>query len=50
MDKALTETLGDNYASAGMLEFANLIRDVHPGIFVHLVYLDENPEIGRAHV
>ena len=27
-----------------MLEFANLIRDVHPGIFIHLVYLDENPE------
>ncbi|KAI5123852.1 hypothetical protein M0805_005670 [Coniferiporia weirii] len=36
--------LGDSYASAGMLEFANLIKGVHPGIFVHSIYIEENLE------
>ncbi|KAL5485072.1 hypothetical protein ACEPAI_7714 [Sanghuangporus weigelae] len=34
--------LGDSYASPGMLEFAELIKGVHPGIFVHSIYLDKN--------
>ncbi|KAH8119193.1 palmitoyl-protein thioesterase [Phellopilus nigrolimitatus] len=34
--------LGDAYASAGMLEFAELIKGVHPGIFVHSIYVEEN--------
>jgi len=34
--------LGDSYASPGMLEFAELIQDVHPGIFVHSVYIDQD--------
>ncbi|KIY46181.1 alpha/beta-hydrolase [Fistulina hepatica ATCC 64428] len=33
---------GDSYASSGMLEFASMIEDMHPSIFVHSVYLDED--------
>ncbi|KAI0331191.1 alpha/beta-hydrolase [Cubamyces sp. BRFM 1775] len=36
--------LGDSYASPGMLEFMNLIKGMHPGIFIHSVYLNENIE------
>lgn len=36
--------LGDSYASPGMLEFVQLIKDMHPGIFVHSVYIDEDLE------
>lgn len=36
------EITGDSYASPGMLEFAELIKGVHPGIFVHSIYLDQN--------
>jgi hypothetical protein len=34
--------LGDSYASPGMLEFANEIKDVHPGIFIHSIYIDKD--------
>ncbi|KAF8891720.1 Alpha/Beta hydrolase protein [Infundibulicybe gibba] len=34
--------LGDSHSSPGMLEFASLIKDMHPGIFVHSVYIDED--------
>ncbi|OSD01302.1 alpha/beta-hydrolase [Trametes coccinea BRFM310] len=34
--------LGDSYASPGMLEFMDLIKEMHPGIFVHSVYQDED--------
>lgn len=43
-ERGLIVLLGDDYASAGMLEFANLIKGVHPDLFIHLIYLDENPE------
>ena len=33
---------GQSYASPEILEFAELVRDVHPGLFVHSVYLDED--------
>ncbi|KAI0356367.1 alpha/beta-hydrolase, partial [Trametes cingulata] len=36
--------LGDSYASPGMLEFMALIKDMHQGIFIHSVYLNENLE------
>ncbi|EJF58190.1 alpha/beta-hydrolase [Dichomitus squalens] len=36
--------LGDSYASAGMLEFMQLIKDIHPGIFIHSVWLNEDLE------
>ncbi|EJD03145.1 palmitoyl-protein thioesterase [Fomitiporia mediterranea MF3/22] len=34
--------LGDSYASPGMLEFGKLVQGVHPGLFVHSVYIDKN--------
>ncbi|PAV18878.1 palmitoyl- thioesterase [Pyrrhoderma noxium] len=34
--------LGDSYASPGMLEFADLLKEVHPGLFVHSIYIEEN--------
>ncbi|KAH9485265.1 Palmitoyl-protein thioesterase 1 [Psilocybe cubensis] len=34
--------LGDSYSSPGMLEFASLVKDVHPGIFVHSVFIEED--------
>ncbi|KAI0940574.1 hypothetical protein AcW1_003733 [Taiwanofungus camphoratus] len=36
--------LGDTYTSPGILEFVSLTKDMHPGIFVHLIYLDKNSE------
>ncbi|RPD63716.1 alpha/beta-hydrolase [Lentinus tigrinus ALCF2SS1-6] len=36
--------LGDSYASPGMLEFMQLIKDMHSGIFIHSVYLKEDLE------
>jgi len=35
--------LGDTYASAGMLEFMQLIKEIHKDIFIHSVYLDVDP-------
>ncbi|KAI0790670.1 alpha/beta-hydrolase [Abortiporus biennis] len=34
--------MGDSYGSPGMLEFINEIKEMHPGIFVHSIYLDED--------
>ncbi|KAJ7209623.1 palmitoyl-protein thioesterase [Mycena pura] len=34
--------LGDSANSPGMLQFADEIKTVHPGIFVHSVYIDED--------
>ncbi|PCH43918.1 palmitoyl-protein thioesterase [Wolfiporia cocos MD-104 SS10] len=36
--------LGDSYGSPGILEFVSMVKDMHPGIFVHSVYLDKNLE------
>ncbi|KZT43690.1 palmitoyl-protein thioesterase [Sistotremastrum suecicum HHB10207 ss-3] len=36
--------LGDSHSSAGMLEFAELIKSVHPGIFIHAVRVEESIE------
>ncbi|KAI0829895.1 alpha/beta-hydrolase [Trametes gibbosa] len=33
--------LGDSYASPGMLDFMSRIKDIHPGIYIHSVYLNE---------
>ena len=33
---------GDSYASPGMVEFGKLIAEIHPGIFVHSVYIEED--------
>ncbi|KAH7888637.1 Alpha/Beta hydrolase protein [Phlebopus sp. FC_14] len=34
--------LGDTYASPGMVQFESEVKKMHPGIFVHSVYVDEN--------
>ncbi|KAF8653587.1 hypothetical protein AX16_003865 [Volvariella volvacea WC 439] len=39
--------LGDAHSSPGMLEFASLIKDIHPGIFIHSVYIEEDIEQDR---
>jgi palmitoyl-protein thioesterase len=31
---------GDSYASSGMEQFQSLIAKIHPGIFIHSVYID----------
>ncbi|KAJ2931262.1 hypothetical protein H1R20_g5876, partial [Candolleomyces eurysporus] len=39
--------LGDSHSSPGMLEFVSMIKDVHPGIFVHSVYIHEDLDDDR---
>jgi palmitoyl-protein thioesterase len=39
--------LGDSHSSPGMLQFMDMIRDVHPGIFIHSVYIEEDLEKDR---
>ncbi|KAJ7594746.1 palmitoyl-protein thioesterase [Mycena floridula] len=34
--------LGDSHSSPGMLEFTSMIKEVHPGIFIHSVYIDQD--------
>ena len=33
--------LGDSHSSPGMLKFASLIKDIHKGIFIHSIYIEE---------
>jgi palmitoyl-protein thioesterase len=35
--------LGDTYASPGMDRFQNEIKEMHPGIFIHSIFIDEDP-------
>ena len=35
-------TPGDSHSSPGMLQFISMIQDIHPGIFVHSVRIDED--------
>lgn len=39
--------LGDSHSSPGMLEFMELIKETHPGIFVHSVYIEKDLEADR---
>ncbi|KAF8813660.1 alpha/beta-hydrolase [Phlegmacium glaucopus] len=39
--------LGDSHSSPGMLHFKSMIQDIHPGIFVHSVYIDEDLDKDR---
>ena len=34
--------LGDTYMSPGMVQFQNEVKKMHPGIFVHSVYIDQD--------
>lgn len=36
--------LGDSYGSPGILEFIELMKGVHPGLFVHSVHLADSQE------
>ena len=36
--------LGDTYASPGIVEFEGEVKKMHPGIFVHSVYIDQDPK------
>lgn len=38
---------GDSYNSTGMAQFQELVKDIHPGIFVHSVYIDEDLDNDR---
>lgn len=33
--------MGDSAYSAGMLEFADMVRAVHPGMYVHLIHIED---------
>jgi palmitoyl-protein thioesterase len=47
LELELTDSTGDSYNSTGMLEFQELVKQVHPGIFVHSVYIDRDLENDR---
>ncbi|KAI9453767.1 alpha/beta-hydrolase [Lactarius psammicola] len=32
--------LGDSYASSGMVQFQSIVAKMHPGIFIHSIYID----------
>ena len=38
---------GDSHSSPGMLEFFKMIGEVHPGIFIHSVYIEEKLDKDR---
>ncbi|KAH6914175.1 palmitoyl-protein thioesterase [Coprinopsis sp. MPI-PUGE-AT-0042] len=39
--------LGDSHSSPGMVEFGDMIKEVHPGIFIHSVYIDKDLDADR---
>ncbi|KAL0579738.1 hypothetical protein V5O48_002232 [Marasmius crinis-equi] len=39
--------LGDSHSSPGLLDFFKMIRKVHPGIFIHSVYIEEELDKDR---
>ena len=43
----LTRFTGDSYNSTGMAEFQESIKAIHPGIFVHSVYIDKDLDNDR---
>jgi hypothetical protein len=46
--KALkTISLGDSYNSPAMLEFISLVKDMHEGIFVHSVFINDELDKDR---
>jgi palmitoyl-protein thioesterase len=34
--------LGDAHANPGILEFIDMMQEIHPGLFVHSVYIKED--------
>ena len=43
----LSLTLGDSYNSTSMANFQALVKRVHPGLFIHSVYIDKNQNEDR---
>ncbi|KAG2150414.1 Alpha/Beta hydrolase protein [Suillus clintonianus] len=39
--------LGDTYASPGMVRFENEVKEMHPGVFVHSIFIDEDPNVDQ---
>ncbi|KAF9052293.1 palmitoyl-protein thioesterase [Hymenopellis radicata] len=39
--------LGDSYASDGMVQFGELIKEIHAGIFIHSIYIVDNNDDDR---
>lgn len=39
--------LGDSYAAPGMLEFVQEVKEMHPGLFVHAIYIKEDNDDDR---
>ncbi|KAF7428436.1 hypothetical protein PC9H_007660 [Pleurotus ostreatus] len=39
--------LGDSHSSPGMLEFASLIGEMYPGIFIHSIYIEQDADADR---
>jgi len=36
--------LGDSYSSPGMARFEDEVKEMHRGIFVHSIFIDEDPK------
>lgn len=39
--------MGDTYCAPGILEFIDTIKQMHPGIFVHSIYINESEDEDR---
>jgi palmitoyl-protein thioesterase len=39
--------LGDSHSSPGMLQLSSRIKEMHPGIYVHSIYIDEDLDKDR---
>ncbi|KAF9227294.1 palmitoyl-protein thioesterase [Gyrodon lividus] len=39
--------LGDTYASPGMVQFQGEVKKMHPGIFVHSVFIDQDAQVDQ---
>ena len=39
--------LGDTYTSPGMVQFESEVKKMHPGIFVHSVYIDQDAKVDQ---
>ncbi|KAG2074543.1 palmitoyl-protein thioesterase [Suillus decipiens] len=39
--------MGDSYASPGLDHFQSEIKEMHPGIFIHSIFIDEDPNLDQ---
>ncbi|KAG2146416.1 palmitoyl-protein thioesterase [Suillus bovinus] len=39
--------MGDTYASPGMDRFQNEVKEMHPGIFIHSIFINEDPNLDQ---